>query len=94
MAWRGRESQEDTFGSSKYNCLGKTVARMEIAKLVLSMIRAFEVSVCSLWSEVEVSCTDNRSQINLVDPEKDWTLMPGAFAIPTNFNVRPEEIHL
>jgi cytochrome P450 len=37
-----------TFGSGKYNCLGKNIARMEIAKLVPSVIRAFEVSVCSL----------------------------------------------
>jgi hypothetical protein len=50
------------------------------------------------WSEVgrgnEVSCTDNRSQINLVDPEKDWTLTPGAFVIPIDFNVWLKEIHL
>jgi cytochrome P450 len=36
-----------TFSSGKYNCLKKNIARMEIAKLVPSVIRAFEVSVCS-----------------------------------------------
>jgi len=87
-----------TFSSGKYNCLEKNIARMEIAKLVPSVIRAFEVSVCSPgargWPRNEVSCTDNRSQINLVDPEKDWTLTLGAFAIPTDFDVRLKEIHL
>ena len=37
-----------TFSSGKYNCLEKNIARMEIAKLVPSVIRAFEVSVRSL----------------------------------------------
>jgi hypothetical protein len=86
-----------TFSSGKYNCLGKNIARIEIARSVPSVIRAFEVSVRSLGSEVgcgnEVSCTDNLSQVSLVDPEKDWTLMPGAFAIPTDFDVRLKEIH-
>jgi TATA-box binding protein (TBP) (component of TFIID and TFIIIB) len=36
------------FSSGKYNCLGKSVVRMEIAKSVQSVIRAFEVGVCSL----------------------------------------------
>ncbi len=27
-------------------------------------------------------------QIDLVAPEKEWTLLPGAFAIPANFYVR------
>jgi cytochrome P450 len=33
-----------TFSSGKYNCLGKNIARMEVAKLVPSVIRVFEVS--------------------------------------------------
>jgi hypothetical protein len=37
-----------TFDSDKYGCLGKNIARMEIAKLVPGVIRAFEMSACSL----------------------------------------------
>ena len=37
-----------TFSSGKYDCLGKSIARMEIAKLVPRVIRAFQVSVCGL----------------------------------------------
>jgi cytochrome P450 len=37
-----------TFSGGKYNCLEKNIARMEIAKLIPSMMRAFEVSSWSL----------------------------------------------
>lgn len=48
MAWRGKNVRKMkntllTFSSGKGNCLRKNVAGMEIAKLIPSMIRAFEV---------------------------------------------------
>jgi cytochrome P450 len=45
---RKRKNSMFTFSSGKYNCLGKDIARMEIAKLVPSVMRAFEVSWFSL----------------------------------------------
>jgi cytochrome P450 len=51
---RKMKSTMFTFSSGKYNCLGKNIARMEIAKLVPSVIRAFEVSWCIVGLEVVV----------------------------------------
>lgn len=39
-----------TFSSGKYNCLGKNLARMEVTKLVPSVMRALEVSSCR-WAQ-------------------------------------------
>ena len=84
-----------TFSSGKYNCLGKNIARMEVAKLVPSVMRAFEVSWRSHYPIPMVKglpCIDYRPQVRLANPEEDWTLMQGAFAIPVDFLVRLNEI--
>jgi cytochrome P450 len=74
-----------SFGNGKYACIGKHLARLEIAKFVPSLLREFEVRECVARMNRRKA---NISQFSLVNPDKDWTLMSGPFCRPIDLKFR------
>jgi cytochrome P450 len=74
-----------SFGNGKCACIGKHLARLEIAKFVPSLLRDFEGREC-------VACINRRKanirQFSLVNLDRDWTLMSGPFCRPIELKVR------
>jgi cytochrome P450 len=72
------------FGIGKYSCLGRYTVKLEIFKLIPSVLREFEVR-SSLAMKIEALIS---VQFSLVEPETEWTLAGGVFVAPIDLNVR------
>ena len=56
------------FGSGKFNCIGQSIAKVEMMKLTAALMLRFD--------------------LELADPEKEWTLTKGSFVNVTGVDVR------
>ncbi|KAL8782626.1 MAG: hypothetical protein Q9213_005213 [Squamulea squamosa] len=86
----GMERAMFNFGAGNHVCMGQNIARMNIFKLVPTLIRTYEVI---LATPQELASHSGRwslmkRQISMEDPEKEWTIVNGANMKQTDFNVR------
>lgn len=72
------------FGAGNHLCLGKNISAREMYKLVPSLMRTFKVSLAVVVL-LKFFANVGYGQMELVNPEKDWTII-------TTLSVRQEDV--
>jgi cytochrome P450 len=75
------------FGAGARTCIGKNISLLEIYKLVPSFLRRFEVCDCDMFPSVDGGLMITL-QIELEEPNKEWTTLNAWFVRQLDFNVR------